>query len=231
MLLLQQLFRLLNNRKGFSMAKLKAIHAIWNKKNPVAPGDSFECNDQRDIDRLLSSGAAVIDESTAVVNERERISGILLFQRIAEVTNLGHLISDALNNPAMTKESVAVQILTVLDAQLKVDAPANNNQMNDSISSNESSESDASGLTIPDDAAMAGQIVPNDMFDKPNTVDTSLSEISFKIPGIDDDAVAKVLVAAGIDSIEKAKQLTKEQLVAVPGLGYNNAQKVFKALK
>lgn len=213
------------------MARLKAINAIWNKKNPVAPGDSFECNDQREIDRLVSSGAAVIDESTTVVNEQDRISGILTFQRIATVTNLGHLISGALNNPAMTKESVAVQILIELNAQLKDDAPAKINQINDSTSSNESSESDTACFPIPGETTLAATTNSEDTDGKTNTMDTTVLEISFKIPGIDDDAVVKVLTAAGIDSIEKAKQLTKEQLVAVPGLGYNNAQKVFKALK
>jgi hypothetical protein len=165
------------------MVNLKAIHSIWNKKNPITPGTSFNCNDQREVDHLVRSGAAVIVET--IVDP---------LPSLPPATPL----------PSNTAEST--------DKSDSTDTTVNDDELADAESENLTDDNGQAEMST-------GAIV-----------DIEESDSTFKIAGID-SSVVKLLVAAGIDSIERAKQLTKEQLVAVPGLGYNNAQKVFKALK
>jgi len=109
---------------------------------------------------------------------------------------------------------------------------------------------DSDAVTAPEDTA-EDSVLTDDITgdtDEEETVDTKedlsdvkidstdsspavpVSSLPYQIPGISSELI-QLLVTNGYDTAEKITAATKEDLVKIPGLGYNNAVKILKTVK
>jgi len=225
--------------------KLIALRGIWKSKCSIKPGQLFDEDNQEEIDRLISAKAArplqvgmssgrgtvglQTDEPVEVSDEDLRKLGLfkaISFEELEEMLTAYQLYTNRKSEnidievkaPGVTGENMVVEgdVSKAVNDDIDddfADVTGTDNLTGETITSEQGNMESETKVTDDVDGGTPSVVLP-----------------PYSIPGIDSTTI-DILVKNGFDTIEKVAAATKAVLIAIPSLGYNNAAKIFSALK